>query len=217
MTAGRDLPRLHVVTDARVLERPDFLDAARDLLASQPPIVLHLRGGVGGRLLHDLATELLPAARAASALLFINDRIDVALTAGADGVQLGQGSLPVAIARELLPAPARIGASVHDADEAIAALGADFLMVGNIWETATHPGRPAAGTRQLRQVAAALPAPPLIAIGGVTPERVAEVRLAGAHGVAVLAGIWSAPSPSQAAFRYLEALSPDPLDPESGS
>ncbi len=223
MTAERRIPRLHVVTDTEALERPDFLDLAGGLLAAGSaarPIALHLRGTVHGRLLHDLAVALVPLAEGVGASLLINDRVDVALTAGAHGVQLRQGSLPVASARRMLGPTGLIGASVHGGDEALSAASADFLIVGNIWETHSHPDRPAAGTERLRHVSEALDGltcPPLMAIGGVTPQRVSSAIAAGATGVAVLSGIWSAASPSEAAFRYLEALELNLFDPESGS
>lgn len=235
MTDGRSLPRLHVITEAAVLERPGFLDAARDILAATaataasgaagPKMALHLRGKIDGRLLHDLAIELLPVAHAAGVLLLINDRIDIARAVSTDGVQLGQGSLSVADARLILESDSRwVGVSAHGGEEARIAAGADFLIVGNIWETPSHPERAAAGTERLAQVAQALAGAgtgayadsavetvPIIAIGGVTPDRVASALSAGAHGVAVLGGIWSAPSPSEAAFRYLQMLPPEPL------
>lgn len=203
------VPRLHVVTDDRVLSDREFEARARELLeAGDPRLALHLRGsGTTGRRLHDLATALLPAARHSGALLLVNDRVDVALAAGLDGVQLGELSLPPGEARALLPRSALVGVSVHDVGRAtrMSGEGADFLLVGTIFATPSHPGRPGAGPALVSGVARRVPTP-LVAIGGVTPERVREVRRAGARGVAVLSGVWREDDPAGAAHRYLDAF-----------
>lgn len=258
-------PPLHLVTDDEVLADPGFVERARAVLAAAagplagdgtsactpartlpPTLALHLRGPrTSGRRLFDLATALLPAARAAGALLLVNDRVDVAGAVGALGVHLGRRSLAVAQARALLGPGAWIGASVHGAGEVRAVLDEaagrrdgeragpasrasqgpptaalpDFLIVGTLYATASHPGRTGAGPDRLREVAGAVEAAgaragaaagasrplPLIGIGGITPERVPEVRAAGAAGVAVLSGVWSAGDPAAAVAGYRAA------------
>ncbi|MFW6079153.1 MAG: thiamine phosphate synthase [Gemmatimonadota bacterium] len=203
-------PRLHLVTDDEVLRDPAFRPRAARVLAEHGTrIALHVRGhGLGGRELHGIAAELREAADAAGATLLVNDRVDVALTAGADGVQLGRRSLPIERARALLGIDAWIGWSAHDAGRgakrAVDA-GADFVVVGTIYPTASHPGRPAAGPGRVESVVARTSAP-VIAIGGVTPARVPELREAGAYGVAVLSGVWRDPDPAVAVGRYLAML-----------
>jgi thiamine-phosphate diphosphorylase len=187
-----------------VLARPDFTRTARAVAeAGGAALALHLRGpGTGGRRLHDLAIALRPALRASGGMLVVNDRIDVALAAGADGVQLGARTLSVEDGQALAGASLRIGASVHAADEARAvAAGADWLLAGTIWPTPSHPGRPGAGLALLREVAAL--GTPVVAIGGVSAERAAEARRAGAAGVAALRGLWDAPDAARAVERYL--------------
>jgi thiazole tautomerase (transcriptional regulator TenI) len=120
----------------------------------------------------------------------------VALAVGADGVHLGRRGLPPADARALLGSGRWIGQSVRT--PADAEPGADFLLVGNVFATASHPGRPGIGTEGLAGD------PPRIAIGGVTPERVAELRQASAQGVAAIRGIWDAPRPAAAVESYLK-------------
>lgn len=142
---------------------------------------------------------------ASRAALLVNDRVDVAWLAGADGVHLGGRSLPVAEARKLLDAGAWVGASVHDREGAAATREADYLMVGTIFATRSHPGRPGAGPGHIRAVGRA-GGPPLVAVGGVTPDRVAACLDAGAHGVAVLRGVWEAGDTERAVAGYLEAL-----------
>jgi thiamine-phosphate diphosphorylase len=132
----------------------------------------------------------------------VNDRVDVALAVGADGVQLGRRGLPAADARRLAGAERLIGVSVHTSSEADEARegGADFVLVGNVYATGSHPGRAGIGVRAL----AAFAGPARIAIGGVTPERVAELRDAGVQGVAAIRGVWDAPSPARAVRSYLK-------------
>ena len=202
------LPPLHVVTDDAVLGRADFADAARDVLAAGGPrLALHLRGpGSSAARLHDLAVALLEHARRSGALLLVNDRVDLALALPLDGVQLGERSLPVAVARRLL-GPRWIGRSVHGAPAALEGKegGADFLVVGTVFASASHPEREPAGPARIREMRGLVDLP-LLAIGGVTPGRVAEVLEAGASGAAVLSGVWDAPEPPRAVEGYLQAL-----------
>jgi len=206
------LARLHLVTDDAVLRGADFRERAQAVLAAHGPgLALHLRGhGLSGAELFDLARDLAFAADAAGAELLVNDRVDVALAAGADGVQLGRRSLPIAAARAILGADAWIGYSAHDAVEAAqaAADGADFLFVGALYRTASHPEREPAGVDLVRETVAALaPAEvPVIGIGGITPERVREVLAAGTYGVAVVSGVWHAADPVAAVAEYVAAL-----------
>lgn len=189
-----------------MIGRADFLETAGLLLvAGGPDVALHLRGRrATGRVLHRLALDLGPRAAAAGALLVVNDRVDVALAAGADGVQLAARSLD---AHDLPPAAIGLarGASVHSTAEAEGAGAVDWLLVGTLWETESHPGRPGAGPGRLADIASVHPAP-AIGIGGVTPGRVGETLAAGAHGVAVLGGVWRAGDPEAALDRYLSAL-----------
>jgi thiamine-phosphate pyrophosphorylase len=201
------LPRLHVVTDDAVLASPAFVRTARALLERGGGLLaLHLRGhGTPAAQLHGHAVALRAAARAAGAWLVINDRIDVALAVAADAVQLGGLSLPLEDARPLLP-HARIGYSAHGAAEADAAArrGTDFVLLGTIHVTASHTGRPPLGVSEL--AAAADCGVPVIAIGGITPDRVGGVYAAGAAGVAALGGVWRAADPVAALVAYLAAL-----------
>ena len=138
----------------------------------------------------------------------MNDRVDVAGAVEARAVQLGQRSLPVEVVRGLFDGP--VGVSVHDESEARAAAGADWLTVGTLFETPSHPGRPGVGVGILGRVAAVAPGVKLVGIGGITPSRVPAVREAGAHGVAVMRGIWESESPARAAGHYLTAWQDPP-------
>lgn len=203
--AGR-VPPLHVVTDDATLAASGFEARARDVLAAGGAgVALHLRGpATGGRRLWELAVALREAASGAGALLLANDRVDVARACDLDGVQLGGRSLPVSVARKLLSPGALVGASVHGADEAVGS-AADFLVVGTIFPTPSHPGREGAGPRRVTGVRERTRLP-VLAIGGVTPDRAREAVSAGAWGVAVVRGVWSADDPVAAAGEYLEVM-----------
>ena len=198
------LPRLHAITDERIARRADMLDVARELAkGGGSDLALHARGRELSGLEHyDLAARL---AVCPSARLFVNDRLDVALAVPAAGVQLGHGSLSVSAARALNPLW-WIGKSVHDVAEAEAARteGADYLVVGPIFATASHPGRTPLGLAGLEVIAAEADGLPLIAIGGITAARVREVRESGAHGIAAIRALWDDAEPAAAARRMRE-------------
>lgn len=175
-----------------------------------------LRGGVThvilrcpdvpARTLHQLAVAMAPAVRAAGATLVIADRVDVALALDGAGVQLGHGSLPPDAVRAVI-ADRLMGVSVHSRDEALAAdaAGANWLLAGNIYDTATHPDRPGKGPGLIREIVAAT-GTPVIAIGGITPATVPEVVAAGATGIAVIRAISDAPDATRAARALRDAL-----------
>jgi len=202
------IPRLHVITADRVLTDPDFVSAARRVLrAGGGDLALHLRGrAISGRLLFERATALKGVAVECGSRIVVNDRVDVALAAEADGVQLGGRSLRVPDLPAGTRFPLGVGVSVHGAEEARAAGAADWLLIGTLWPTPSHPDRPGSGIARIPSVLSARRDIPGIGIGGVTPSRVEAVLRAGAHGVAVLSAIWDAPDPAAAVERYLEAL-----------
>ena len=205
----RPLPRLHAVTDAEVLAAPDFGVRAAAIAAAGSAVALHARDrAAGGAALARAAARLLALARPAEAAVFVSGRPDVAAALGAQGVQLAAADLAPADARRMLPA-GWIGRSVHTEAEASAAVdeGADYLLVGNVYQTATHPGRPAAGLGLVR--AAAALGRPVIAIGGIDAARADAVREAGAWGVAAIAALWRAPDPAAAALALLAPWADD--------
>lgn len=201
------IPRLHIATDDAVLAGADFVDLAIAVLRRNGAgVALHVRGpATPAARLYALTEALAGAASAAGAMLLVNDRVDVALAAGASGVHLRSRSIPPGDARPLLHDRV-LGCSVHGADgvEAISRW-IDFLFLGTIYPTPSHPGEAAAGPALIMETASRTTVP-VVAIGGITPERVGEVVAAGAHGVAVIRGVWSAADPAGAASRYLDAL-----------
>jgi thiamine-phosphate diphosphorylase len=206
VTASFELPRLHVITDDAVLGAPDFAERAQALLEScGSRIALHLRSrSLSGGDLFTLAQRL---SALEAAVIVVNDRVDVALTTRAAGVQLRRDSLPITAARELLGETRLLGYSAHERLEAAAAevAGADFIVAGTIFESASHPDAAPRGLEFLSGVAQAVSVP-VLAIGGVTGEHVRQCRSAGAFGVAVIRAVWSADDPPQAANLLLSEL-----------
>jgi thiamine-phosphate pyrophosphorylase len=172
-------------------------------------LALHLRGPrTEGATLYALAAALLPHARLAGSPLFVNDRLDVALALGVEGVHVGERSLGVRVARALLGTDVWLGASVHDAAAALAAReeGADYAFLGTLFDTPTHPDVKGMGLEALAVTAERVGGQPLVAIGGIDPARVRDVLGAGAYGVAVVRGVWDARDPAVAVSRYLDEM-----------
>ena len=141
------------------------------------------------------------------ASLFVNDRLDVALACYADGVQLGEDSIPVEAARNLVGGDILISRSVHGVAGGLdaARAGADALVFGAVYATASHPGRPPGGLAPLAELAGHGVAP-VLGIGGITPENVGEVVGAGASGAAVITAITESPDPQESARSLRRAM-----------
>lgn len=207
-------PPLCLVTDRRRFPAPEPGQA----FAAEEWRVLDLAIGAGvgavqlrekdldGRALCERAALLGERCRAAGVKLVVNDRVDIALGVGADGVHLPANGLPVDAARALLgPAPL-IGCSVHTADELARSTGCDFVLFGPVFDT---PAKRAFGAPQGVEALAAMvrAAPvPVLAVGGIVPERVGEVLRAGAAGVAVIAAILDAADPAATVRRFRQML-----------
>ena len=153
---------------------------------------------VPARQLLELAQRL-RALTAGRALLFVNDRVDVALACGADGVQLGEEGLPVEEARRVSGGRLLVGRSVHSVEGAkkAQAEGADVLVVGTIFPTDSHPGAAPSGAGLLERVHRSVRIP-FLAIGGVRADNVESVIRAGASGAAVIGSIMRSEDPKQA-------------------
>ncbi|MVO99891.1 thiamine phosphate synthase [Paenibacillus lutrae] len=153
------------------------------------------------RLIERLVTKGFPLDK-----LVVNDRADAAWCAGAAGVQLPGSGLPPAAVKQRFPG-LRVGVSVHSPQEArqAAAAGADYVLAGHIYPTASKPGLEPRGIGWLREAAENCDVP-VIAIGGIKPQHAEELLSAGAGGIAVLSGIWNADHPAEAAERYRKCL-----------
>jgi thiamine-phosphate pyrophosphorylase len=199
--------RLYFVTDRKqTAGRPlvDVIHAALD--GGVRAVQLREKDLEGGALYH-LAEQVRQLTARYQARLLINERLDVALAVGADGIHLGQTSFPAATARRLLGPDKLIGVSTHSQAEITAATGADFIVFGPVYFTPSKAayGEPQ-GLERLRQAVAHSPVP-FIAIGGIKRDQVAEILAAGAHGIAVISAISTAPDPAQAARDLLARLS----------
>lgn len=211
MPAALELPCLCLVADTSVISPGELVPRVAAAVAGGVGLVqLRAKELPGGQML-SLAEELKRAIEG-RAVLLVNERVDIAVAAAADGVQLGEEALPVAAARQLLPGSALIGRSVHSVDGAADAFtaGADFLVVGTMFATGSHPGAVPAGPGLMREVSRLLSSSkgnaPLFGIGGITPSNLAEVVAAGGSGVAVIRSILSAPDPQSAAAELRLAL-----------
>ena len=201
----RPLPRLHAITDHAVLALEDFPARAAAIAAAGPAVALHARDRSStGSQLTAVTQRLQALARPPGAAVFVNARADLALALDTQGVQLGIDDLTPADVRRALGARWHgwIGASVHSLEDAVAAAGADFLMVGNIYQTPSHPGRPGRGAGLIREIAAL--GRPVIAIGGITAARARELCEAGAWGIATIREAWHAADPYRAALALLQ-------------
>ncbi len=179
--------RLYLVCD----EPADaFLDGV--LGAGVQVVQLRMKGASDERVL-EAASRVARACDAHGALFILNDRPDLAVLAGADGVHIGQEDVSVAEARSLVGERAIVGLSTHSPAQvqAAAELGVDYIGVGPVHETPTKPGRAAVGLELVRY-AAAHALMPFFAIGGISPATVAEVRAAGAGRVAVVRALTEA-------------------------
>jgi thiamine-phosphate pyrophosphorylase len=144
--------------------------------------------------LYALARQLRPLCKEHGAIFVVNDRLDIGLVVQADGCQLGKQSLPLADARRVGGDTMLLGASIHSLEEArvASAAGADFLIVGTIFPSPSHPGESPAGPELLRAIKQDLPDCFVLAIGGITRETVGQAMAAGADGVAVISAVWTA-------------------------
>ena len=196
------VPVIHAVTSDEIVARTDFIDLACGVMG-----VLGARGALHLRAprhtaarLYELAEALAAAQNITGAWLVVNDRVDVALAVRARGAQLTSRSLLTADARQAAPALA-LGASVHGVAEGVEAAhaGADWLVVDHAFAPTVGDGTMTTRIERL----AALCSAPIVAIGGIRPRHCRALRMAGAHGVAVIRGIWDAPNAERAASDYL--------------
>jgi thiamine-phosphate pyrophosphorylase len=189
-------PRLHVITDS--------IDVVRGV--ARPGVAVQIRVKTTDAQAYALALEAVAICRAAGAMCLVNDRIGVALAAGADGVHVGADDLPVEAVRRVLGAGAVVGATCRtpESAEAAVARGATYLGVGPAFETSTKDGLPPPlGPERIAAVAAAVPGTPVLAIGGITLERVPGLAKH-AHGIAAVSAF--AADPKSAVVAFLAAL-----------
>lgn len=201
----RPLPRLLAFSDDRVAALEDFGIRAAAIAAAGPGVALVARLPNGNAdQLTSLALRCAALVRPPEAALLVTGRVDVAMAVGAIGVILRERDPSLRDVRSTArSSPLYLLRSVHAVSEAEAAIaeGADGLVIGSIWATASHPGLGAGGVALLRRVV--LLGVPTYAIGGVTIQRATEVHEAGAWGIAAITALWDAPDPYAAARAML--------------
>lgn len=197
---------LYLVTDRDLALGRPLVDIVREAVAGGVTCVQLREKSASAREMLALAHDLLAILRPLGIPLIINDRLDIALAADAQGVHLGQHDLPLAEARHLVPPDFIVGISAESLADAIAAAagGASYVAASPVFATQTKTDTaPALGLSGVTALRAALPAKcPLVAIGGIHVDNAAAVRAAGADGLAVVSGIMSAPSPRAAAAAF---------------
>lgn len=199
-------PLLCLITDP---ERPD-LQRSVELALSAGVTMVQLRGHhLSAAQLYELAQILRPRCQYHKAAFLVNDRLDIGLACGADGVQLGKHSLPLAVARKIVGDSFLLGASVHELAEAQTAVanGADFLLIGTIFASHSHPGAVGSGPGLLSTIRQVQPAIPLLAVGGIADTNARQVMAAGADGIAVISAIFDAVNIPQAVHELRSKLS----------
>ena len=202
------IPRLHVVTDQAVQGRHDHATLARLALEGGADAVqFREKKPCSTAALLRIAARIVDMCRSANALAIVNDRVDVALAAGAGGVHLGRDDLAPGAARRILGADAVIGATANSYQQAAAAWAeADYLGVGPIYGTQSKDNAaPTMGLTTLAHIARDCPKP-VVAIGGIDAQRIGAVIRAGAHGVAVLSTVATADDPAAATLACRLAL-----------
>ena len=203
-----ELPKLYPITDRRVSGLSHAEQVAR-LCEGGARLVQLREKHLSPREFYAEAVEALKVARLFGARLIVNDRADVALAAGADGVHLGQDDLPPGAARELLGEAAVVGFSTHNLGQAseAARLALDYVAFGPVFATSSKENPdPVVGLEGLKRVRAAVRAVPLVAIGGITAESARSVLEAGADSVAVIGALLDASDPAEITRRTRDFL-----------
>lgn len=202
-----DFP-LYLITDRHQTGGRPLIPLLREALDAGLRAIQLRERDLATRPLLALAEDVLRLTRDYGALLLLNDRVDLVMALGADGVHLRADSVPVAAARRLLGPDRVIGVSAHSVEEVVRAEaeGADFAVIGPAYETSSkRPYGPPIGLAPIGEAARRCRIP-VLAVGGITPSRAREVRHAGAFGVAVISSILSAEQVKSATHQMLEAV-----------
>jgi thiamine-phosphate pyrophosphorylase len=199
---------LYVITDEPLAGGRSHEEQARAALAGGARVIQLRDKQATSRRLYEAAVAMRRLAHEVGALLIVNDRVDIALAADADGVHVGPDDLPVAAVRRLMPGRI-VGASAGTVEEALAAErdGADYLGVGAVYEargSKADAGAPV-GPERVAAIRAAVGLP-IVGIGGIKTANAAPVIAAGADGVAVITGVVAAPDIAQAAREILDVV-----------
>ena len=198
-------PRLYAIIDPSLLTISE-LDLAEALAGSGVELIQYRNKTASSRQFFEISRQLAKALGPRGVRLIVNDRPDIAMLAGAGGVHVGQDDLSPEDARAICGPDRWVGVSTHTLEQLAAAdrTSADYIAIGPIFPTATKKNPdPVVGTELLRK-ARKMTKKPLVAIGGITLERAAEVYRAGADSLAVIRDLTCAPNPAVRAREYLD-------------
>jgi len=201
------LPRLYVILDQTLLTISEA-ECAQKLAGAGVRLVQYRNKAASARAQLESATRLASILGRNGLTFIVNDRTDVAFLSGASGVHVGQDDLGVEEARAVVGPEKLIGVSTHNREQFQQAIGtsADYIAVGPIFSTSTKAkADPVVGTDLIHEVRP-LTDKPIVAIGGITLNRAAEVIKAGADSVAVISDILRAPDPAQRARQFIDLL-----------
>jgi thiamine-phosphate pyrophosphorylase len=199
---------LYVVTDDRLSLGRSHVEVARLAYEGGADVVQLRAKNADGNDALRWAKEIASIARSHDRLFIVDDRIDIALASGADGVHLGQSDIPAADARRIVPSDFVIGVSVSNVDQAVAAErdGADYVALSPIFDTASKSDAGSGhGLKMMADIKSAVDVP-AIAIGGINLANVSDVIAAGADGVAVISAVVSQKDIAAAAHAMREAV-----------
>jgi thiamine-phosphate pyrophosphorylase len=201
------LPRLYVILDAALLTHPE-IEMANSLAGAGVRLLQYRNKQASARELFEKSRQLAEELLSRQVTFLVNDRADVAALVGASGVHVGQDDLGVEAARSLVGQAGLVGVSTHNLEQftTAAATSADYIAIGPIFPTASKANPdPVVGLEMLR-AARHLTDKPIVAIGGITLERAADVIAAGADSVAVIQDILRAADPAQRARQFVDLL-----------
>lgn len=204
---GRFAVDLYVILDRTASRGRDLREILDGVIAGGGRLVQYREKEWPSRRCLPLLEDLRQRAKQAGVSFVVNDRLDLALAAEADGLHLGQDDLPASVARRLLPSAMFLGVSTHSLAEARQAEqdGADYVAVGSIYPTATKPEFQLVGPDLLRAIRPQVKVP-LVGIGGITADNAARVIEAGADGVAVISAVCGARDPAEVTRLLLDRI-----------
>lgn len=188
-------PKIYPITDVSIAKL-SHLEQVKRLIAGGATFIQLREKHASPREFYEEAKEVSDYTRGSEIKIIINDRVDIALAAGADGVHLGQDDLPPGAARRILGENAIIGFSTHNVEQAIAAahLPLDYIAIGPIYATGTKENPdPVVGIEGLKKVRRAIKGCSLVAIGGITADKISIVRQSGADCIALISSLLKSP------------------------
>ena len=204
----KQIGKLHLLTDTVLQSRFSHMEITRLGIAGGADTIQYRQKSGSTREMIEIARNMKRLCSEAGVTFIVNDRLDVAIAAEADGAHLGQDDFPIPMARELLGEGRIIGGSAATLDEARKCLseGADYVGFGPVYPTSSKDDAgPVSGIDILKQVVEIIPLP-IIAIGGVGPENIPDVMRAGARGIAVISAVCCQDDPEEATRALYQAL-----------